>query len=151
MQVDLTIRKSITVDAPVERAFSVFTDGIASWWPLAGYSIGGEDTETVVFDGREGGRVYERDGSGEEGDWGRVLVWEPPARVVFSWHPGMDPSMPTEVEVRFADAGNGSTTVELEHRGWEQLGEAGAQMSAGYDTGWDEVIEAYRVAAALTQ
>ena len=119
---DLTVRRSVRVARPQEDAFRVFTEEIAAWWPLDTHSIGkdGRPAETAVLEGREGGRFYERTGSGTE-LWGTVLVWEPPSRVVISWElvPGRPP---TEVEVRFSAEGEG-TRVELEHRGFERLGE----------------------------
>ena len=145
-------RKSISVKAPVERAFATFTDGIAQWWPLDSHSVGaGRDdvrTETVLFEGRVAGRLYERMSDGQEAAWGEVLVWEPPGRIVLSWHPGYeDASKSTEIEVRFTPEGDG-TRVELEHRGWERLGERAAEAQAGYAGGWDAVLGMYAEAAS---
>jgi uncharacterized protein YndB with AHSA1/START domain len=139
---DLTIRKRITIDAPPERAFAAFTERIGEWWPLGTHSIGGEDAETAAFEGRVNGRLYERIAGGEEVSWGEVLVWEPPHRLVFTWHPSREPQGATEVEVRFSAEGSG-TVVELEHRGWEALGERATEASARYDTGWDFVLREY--------
>ncbi|MDQ3894406.1 MAG: SRPBCC family protein [Actinomycetota bacterium] len=141
------VRKTIAVQAPVEKAFAVFTDGIATWWPLQKHSVGadrgGEAPESAVFEGRVGGRVFERSSDGSESDWGEVLVWEPPRRIVYTWHPGhADPSIATEVEVRFRPDGGG-TRVEIEHRGWERLGEPGARTRESYDSGWDTVLGRY--------
>lgn len=136
------VRKSITVDAPPERAFRAFTEGIATWWPLATHSVGAEQAEHVVLEGKEGGRLYERLRSGEEHEWGVVGVWDPPSRLVFSWHPGRGPESAQEIEVRFTAEG-ASTRVDLEHRGWEQLGERGADMRRSYDSGWDTVLGQY--------
>jgi uncharacterized protein YndB with AHSA1/START domain len=76
------VRKSIVVSAPPERAFELFTDGIASWWPVGSHSIHGDDVETVVFEPRAGGRVYERAANGKEEHWASVRAFERPTRIV---------------------------------------------------------------------
>ena len=141
------VRKTIAVQAPVEKAFAVFTDGIATWWPLHVHSVGaGRGTgapESAVFEGGVGGRVFERWSDGTEIDWGEVLVWEPPRRIVLTWHPGYaDTSIATEIEVRFRADGSG-TRVDVEHRGWERLGERGPRARDSYDSGWDTVLGRY--------
>ena len=72
------VRRSITVAAPVEKAFDVFTDRFGAWWPLD-YHTGDQNPETVVIEPRRGGRWYERTAGGGEADWGVVLAWEPPS------------------------------------------------------------------------
>lgn len=144
---DLTVRKSLTVARSVEDAFSLFTEGMGSWWPLGRYSVGEERAETAVVEGREGGRLYERMTDGTEADWGRVTTWEPPNRIAFSWQPNADAPAATEVEVRFTPDGEG-TRVDLEHRGWERLGGRAKAASDGYRGGWEEVLARYADAAA---
>jgi uncharacterized protein YndB with AHSA1/START domain len=78
------VRRSITVDAPVEKAFEVFTDRFGAWWPLD-YHTGDQDPETVVMEPRTGGRWYERTADGADADWGVVLASEPPTRLVLAW------------------------------------------------------------------
>ena len=145
------IRKSISVEAPLERAFAVFTDGISGWWPLETHSVGagrdGVRAESATLEPADGGRLYERMSDGREAAWGRVLVWEPPHRVVLTWHPGTPESEATELELRFTAEGEG-TRVELEHRGWERLAEKGKDYRARYDGGWDEVLARYAEAAS---
>lgn len=136
------INKSVTVRRSVEEAFALFTDGIATWWPLATHSVYNERARTAVFEGRLGGRVYEVSVDGEKGVWGTVLVWEPPHRIVYSWHPGRGEETAQEVEIRF-DAWDEGTRIEIEHRGWERAPE----KRAGYDTGWDFVLGCYMDAA----
>jgi uncharacterized protein YndB with AHSA1/START domain len=140
------IRKSLVVDCGVERAFDVFTRQIQTWWPLGEYSIGGDKITDVVVEEQVGGRVFERHSDGGEGEWGRVLAWEPPNRFAMTWHPGHDPSQATELEVRFAAEGDG-TRVDLEHRGWEILGARAPEARSGYDAGWGEVLGHYVTAA----
>lgn len=136
------IRKSVTVRRPLEEAFALFTDGIDTWWPLATHSIYEERAKTAVFEGRPGGRLYEISVDGDEGVWGTVSVWEPPHRIVYSWHPGRGQETAQEVEIEFAAEGDG-TRIEMEHRGWERAPE----KRAGYDTGWDFVLGRYVAAA----
>lgn len=132
------ITKTIRVDASVETAFETFTSQVSSWWPKS-HSIFEDKIQSIVFDEREGGRVFERAASGEEADWADVLTWEPPGRFVLRWRVNPERG-PTEVEVRF-HADDGGTRVELEHRGWDQIGDA--EGRAGYDPGWDFVLGHY--------
>src|SRR5215467_1202654 len=81
---DTSVRTSIVVDAPIERAFSVFTDGIGTWWPPEHHILQAELGE-MVFEPRVGGRVYDRGVDGSECAWARVLAYEPPHRFVISW------------------------------------------------------------------
>ena len=128
------VRKSVVVPLPVEKAFRLFTDGINSWWPFDSHSIGGDKTETAVFD-TDAKRLYERDADGSEHDWADITAWDPPNRFLLAWR--VNPAATgTEVEVRFAPEGEG-TRVDLEHRGWEQ---AGAPDRSSYDEGWDHVL-----------
>ena len=140
------IRKSLVVSCTVERAFDVFTREIGTWWPLGQYSIGGDKITEVVVEEWVGGRIFENHSDGGEGDWGRVLAWEPPHRFAMSWYPGKDASQATELEVRFAAESDG-TRVDLEHRGWEILGAAAAETRTGYDSGWGEVLGHFVTAA----
>lgn len=143
---DLTVRRSVTVARRREDAFRVFTEEIGTWWPVETHSIGkeGRPAETAELEGREGGRFYERTGEGTE-HWGTVLVWEPPERIVISWE--LKPERPpTEVEVRFTAEGD-VTRVDLEHRGFERLGEQAAEVAAGYHGGWATVLGQYAALA----
>lgn len=137
------IRRAVTVQRPVLEAFRVFTEGIGDWWPLADYSASGRRATGAVFEPRVGGRIYETIDGGEEAAWGEVMASEPPNRLVFSWHPGGDPGTATEVEVRFTAEGPDATRVELEHRGWERLGDRAAGIHESYGPGWEEVLGRY--------
>jgi uncharacterized protein YndB with AHSA1/START domain len=143
----VVIRKAVTVGVPVETAFRVFTEEVGSWWPLATKSVGQAEAEKLVIEPREGGRVYERVRSGEEHDWGVILEWQPPHRLVFTWHPGRGPETSQEVEVRFAASSGDETLVELEHRGWERLVETAEEIPDHYESGWEEVLSRYVEAA----
>ncbi len=141
------IHKTLVVACDPERAFHVFTREIGSWWPLSHHSIGEDKITEVVFEEHAGGRVFERHSDGGEGEWGRVVEWDPPHRFLMTWYPGGDSSEATELEVRFAAEGTG-TRVALDHRGWEILGERATESRASHDTGWSEVIEHYSEAAS---
>lgn len=144
---DLALRKTVEVAAPPERAFRLFTEGIAEWWPLATHSVGAERAEAVIFEPGAGGRILERTLDGEEHVWGTVTVWEPPGRVAFTWHPGRGPDTEQDVEVRFEPSGSGAR-VELVHTGWERLGDRAAAVYENYDGGWDFVVGERFAAAA---
>lgn len=133
------VRKRIRVGWTPEEAFRRFTSGIAGWWPLRSHSVGGEHAETVVFEERVGGRIYERSNSGEESTWGTVTAWDPPHRVSFTWHPGRDPKKPSDIEVRVFPDGAGSR-LELVHTGWESFGPIAAKARRGYGIGWAYVL-----------
>ena len=136
------VRHSVEVGLRPGDAFSILVDQIDSWWPLALHSIGGQHATGCLFEGRLGGRIYETHDDGSLHLWGTVTVWQPPRRVVFSWHPGRDASTAQEVELRFEDLGTG-TRIELEHRGWEALGARAEETREAYQSGWPGVLSAY--------
>jgi hypothetical protein len=135
--------KTIRVNLAVEAAFRLFTEEISRWWPLASHSVGGDDAETCILEGKVGGRFYEVQKDGAQSDWGRVFVWEPPHKVSFTMYPGKTPEFATKVEVSFAESEFGGTTVALIHRGWERFGERGLAQRNNYDGGWDTVLEKF--------
>jgi hypothetical protein len=138
------VRRTVSVGRSVEDAFALFTERIATWWPFATHSIGGDDAVEAVFELAAGGRLYERLADGTEHDWAEIAVWEPPTRFVLTWR--VNPERRTEVEVRFV-AAEGGTRVELEHRGWERLSESvAAQARENYDVGWKAVLDRYAAA-----
>lgn len=138
-----TVRKSVTVTCDIERAWQVFTAETSTWWPLATHSVHEEDAKEVVLEPREGGEMYELSESGERAHWARVLAWEPPRRLVLAWHVNPERPAPTEIEVTFHEK-IGGTRVEVEHRGWERLGEEGRGLRDSYETGWPGVLECFR-------
>lgn len=140
------IRQSASVQRSPDDAFRIFTTEIASWWPKSRYSVSQERARNVVLEPLPGGRVYEVRDDGETFDWGKVLVWEPPMRLVLSWHPGRAPDVAQEVEVRFSPQGD-KTRVDLEHRNWARLGAEAATVRERYAGGWVEVFGEHFVAA----
>ena len=137
------VRRTVTVDCVVEEAFRVFTADATSWWPVATHSIQGSSVREVVFEGHEGGEVYELSAEGEKGHWATVVTWEPPNRLVLAWNILERDAIPTEVEIRFLPEGE-STRVELEHRGWEAIAEEASSKRDNYDRGWGQVLDVYR-------
>ncbi len=133
--------KKLSLKASPERAFSHFTDNIAQWWPLAIHSLSHEQARDLVFEARDGGRIYEIDATGREREWGRVKECDAPHRLVFSWVLEK-PSDATEIEVTFADDGKGGTDFTLTHRGWLET-KSGADRRGMYDSGWPGVLSAY--------
>jgi uncharacterized protein YndB with AHSA1/START domain len=127
------------VSCPPAIAFSTWTARASTWWP-ADHSVTGERGIRVVFEERAGGRIYERTKSGVEHDWGRVTAWEPPARLAYTWHLHFAPEDATDVEIRFVPLDGDRTRVEIDHRGWERLGERGPQRREGNRLGWLSVI-----------
>jgi hypothetical protein len=144
---EMVLRKTVTVELAVEEAFRLYTEGIATWWPLGTHSVAQEDAAAVVFEPGKGGRLYERTKSGEEHVWGTVLVWDLPSRLVHTWHPGREPDSAQQIEISF-DQESAGTRVELVHTGWEKLGDRAAKVFENYDSGWDYVLgECYGGAA----
>jgi uncharacterized protein YndB with AHSA1/START domain len=139
-----SVSTSITVQAPIERAFSVFTDGIGTWWDPNHHLLQGELAE-MVFEPFVGGHIIDRGVDGAESRWARVLAYEPPHRLVFSWdittswRIETDPEKTSEVEVRFTAEGANSTFVELEHRHIDRHGEGweGMRDAVGSPNGWN--------------
>lgn len=120
------ITGSVTLGVPVERAFAAFTGSIDAWWPHE-YHIGQAEVAEVILEPHDGGRWYERGVDGTECDWGRVLAWEPPRRLVFTWQINgawqfdADAAHASEIEARFRSDGPEQTTVEVEHRHLDRL------------------------------
>jgi uncharacterized protein YndB with AHSA1/START domain len=147
---DTAARSSIVVEAPLERAFSIFTEEIGSWWPPEHHILESELAE-MVFEPRQGGHVYDRGVDGSECRWARVLAYEPPERVVISWDINLqwqiesDPAKTSEVEVRFTSEAPERTRVELEHRHLDRHGEGweGMRDAVGSAGGWDVGLQAF--------
>ena len=118
---DISVRKSLDVAAPLALAFEVFTARIETWWPMASHHIGLAECAAVVIEPGAGGRWFERGVDGTQCDWGHVLAWDAPHRVVLAWQLNaqwqLDRSLLTQVEVRFTALDADHTRVELEQIG----------------------------------
>jgi hypothetical protein len=149
--VELPVRKTIVVNASVRNAFEVFTDDIDSWWPRT-HHIGKSPMRRVIVEGKRGGRCYTRQEDGTEADWGRVLEWSPPDKLLLAWQIthewGYQPDLAraSEVEVRFIPMGAEKTRVELEHRHFERHGAGAEAMRAAVDApnGWTLITTLYQ-------
>jgi uncharacterized protein YndB with AHSA1/START domain len=147
---DTSIRNSIVVEAPIERAFSVFTDGFGSFKPREHNMLQVDIAETV-FETHVGGNIYDRGIDGSECRWARVLAFEPPNRVVFGWDISpqwqieTDPDKTSEVEVRFTAEGPDRTRVEFEHRNLDRHGPGweAERDGVGCDQGWPLYLDRF--------
>ncbi|MER8530381.1 SRPBCC family protein [Mesorhizobium sp. M0814] len=146
------VRKSVTVEVPLDKAFDVFTTGFGRWWP-ASHSIGKSALMTAVIEPKAGGRWYEIGEDGSQCDWGEVLAWDPPSRLTLAWRIGAgwryDPALLTEVEIRFVALGENATRVELEHRLLENMGETAEAMREAFESegGWSGLLDRYAAEA----
>jgi uncharacterized protein YndB with AHSA1/START domain len=147
------VRKSITVKADAARAFAVFTGRIGRWWPRS-HCIGSSPQKDVVIEPKVGGRWYEIGEDGSHCNWGKVLAWEPPTRVLLAWQISADwkydPDLITEVEVRFTALSERETRVDLEHRNLERFGDKvdGIRSQIDAPNGWTAILKVYAEAAA---
>ena len=142
------VRRTVIVKADPARSFTAFTANMAAWWP-ASHTIGGSQKPQVVLEARVGGRWYERNPEGAECEWGKVLVWDPPGRLVLAWQVNgqwkYDPTLVTEVEITFTASGPGETRVDLEHRNLERFGELAAQVhdAIASEGGWLGILKTF--------
>jgi uncharacterized protein YndB with AHSA1/START domain len=149
-----TVRREIVVEAPLERAFRVFTERFDQIKPREHNMLSVPIAESV-FEPQAGGRVYDRGEDGSECVWGHILAYEPPDRIVFTWDIGptwqleTDPARRSEVEMRFIAESDTRTRVELEHRHLDRHGDGweGLAMGVGADEGWPMYLN--RFAAAI--
>ena len=145
-----SVRHSVVVDAPIDKAFKVFTEDFGRFKPREHNMLGAEIAETV-FEPRVGGSLYDRGVDGSECRWGRILAYEPPNRVVVSWDISpsweieTDPGKSSEFEVRFITEAPGRTRVELEHRNLHRHGEGWEGVREGVDAaqGWPLYLRRY--------
>jgi len=135
--------KTIIVPCPPERAFAVFTDEIALWWPLDKNSCAamvGETSQALEVTTSKGGEIWETDHEGTRILWGSFTEFDPPHRLCMAWHINRPPEDATQVSVVFKANGTG-TQVTLTHSGWEVFGKDAAKMREGYNGGWVHVFE----------
>jgi len=125
---------SFDVDRPPSDVFHVWTANFGQWWPR-GHTVSGDPAVQVTLEPRVGGRIYEQAPDGTSHEWGEIIGWEPPARLVYLWHLRRDRADATEVEIKFVESGAG-TRVEIEHRGWDRLGALGPDWRNANLAGW---------------
>jgi uncharacterized protein YndB with AHSA1/START domain len=147
------IRKTIVVETSQARAFKVFTERLDRWWPRE-YKIGATAMKRAVMETKSGGRWYEIGEDGAECNWGRVVAYEPPARVLLTWQINAqwqaDEKVLTELEVKFIAEGEKRTRVELEHRHLERLGPGAEEIKKTFDSefGWAGILERFKAETA---
>jgi hypothetical protein len=151
-QTETSVRKSVSVEADREHAFDVFTQGFDSWW-LRSHHIGDAEMDVAVMEPWEGGRWYEKGVDGSECDWGYVIVWDPPRRLVLAWQINgewkFDASLVTEVEVVFTEETPTRTRVELEHRDLHRMGQAAEEIRGVFESenGWAGILRHFAAQA----
>jgi len=140
------IVQSVEVKASPERAFALFTVDFGKWRP-AMMTIGATPAVAIEIEPKEGGAMFERAADGAVTLWGKVLVWAPPARLVFTWQISSrwtyDPDLVTEVEVTFDPIGDGRTKVTLVHSKLEAFGADATEHSEGLRNGWPGILAAF--------
>jgi hypothetical protein len=140
------VRKRTRVNTDPKRAFAIFTEEMTRWWPPE-HSINRSPIAAVIVEPHPNGRWMERGEDGSECQWGKVIVWEPPTRLVLAWQINAqwqyDPEVVTEVEVTFSPEGKG-TLVELEHR-LDGYGDAADRMRQVFDSpqAWESSLERF--------
>jgi uncharacterized protein YndB with AHSA1/START domain len=144
------IGKTLFVQAPIERAFDVFASRIGDWWHKE-HSVAKDTTQAdVVIEPRAGGRWYEVGADGSEHEWGRVLAFERPRRLMLAWQLTRefryDPEFETTVDVRF-EAKDGGTLIAFEHRDLERMGADAVDTLEGMDGGWGMLLDLFKAAA----
>ena len=151
IQTDATIvRRQIQVNAPINEAFRVFTERFGDFKPREHNLLQAAIAETI-FEPRVGGHIYDRAVDGSECRWARILVYDPPDRVVFSWDISprwqleTNPALTSEVEVRFVAETRERTRVELEHRNLDRHGSGWESVREGVDheAGWPLYLQRY--------
>lgn len=136
------VERSISVSWGQDEAFRRFALDFAKWWPRKTHSIGGPKVKEIVLEPRVGGRIYEELVDGRRFQWGQILAWEPPGRLMFTFHPSREPSSAQDVEVRFVPEGTG-TRLELVATKWENWGKDAAKARKGYHLGWGYVLKVW--------
>lgn len=143
------IRKTLRVRATPERAFAVFTR-MGSWW-MKSHSTASSPQKDVIIEPHVGGRWYEIGEDGSTCEWGRVLAWEPPHRLMLDWQLNArfayDPAMHTTIDVHFAPDGDGCI-VTFEHRDLENFGPGAEDTRNGMDMGWGQLLDGFAKALA---
>ncbi|MGK5737508.1 SRPBCC family protein [Micromonospora sp. URMC 103] len=144
-----SLRCSLLVSAPTDRAFAVFTGALTDWWVPEYTWSGPEALAELGMEPRAGGMLYEIGPYGFRADWGRVLTWDPPRRLVFTWQIGPDrvpvpnPARASEVEVVFLPEASEQTRVDLEHRHFDRHGDAAEGYRQALTAGWHELLSRY--------
>ena len=135
------IKCSVEVKGTAARAFEVFSKSAGAWWPR-GKTPGNHPHVDLLIEPNKDGRWFERDAAGNETQWGTVLAWDPPRRLLLGWQLDhqfrFDPALLTEVEILFDELPGGVTRLSLEHRNLERLGAEAESLAGKIRSGWPE-------------
>jgi uncharacterized protein YndB with AHSA1/START domain len=141
------VRRVVRTNASPPRAFEIFTAQMGRWWPR-GQTVALQPHEDIVIEPRVGGRWFERDSQGRETQWGTVLAWEPPERLILAWQLDAerryDASLVTEVEICFAPAPGGGTEVSLEHRNLDRFRKHAEHWATAIGDGWSVMLSKFQ-------
>lgn len=143
-----SVRSTLHVAVPPQQAYDAFTSGLGNWWVKEYTWSGPESLAEIGIEPRQGGMAYEIGPHGFRADWGRVLSWQPPRRLVFAWQigpdraPVPDPARASEVEVRFTPE-PGRTRVEVDHRAFDRHGTDAEGYRRALTVGWHELLTRY--------
>lgn len=144
----MIIKKQLTVEAPIEKAFRVFTAQMGTWWPKM-HHIGTSPLVDCVVEPRVGGRWYEVCEDGSQFEWGKVLAWDPPNLLVLAWQLNgefkYDPALITEVVVKLTALSATQTRVDFEHRDIDKIGTAATRDMM--EQGWGQILDGFRATA----
>ncbi len=137
---------TVDVKTAPPRAFDLFTSRMGEWW--GGKTIGARPHVAIIVEPQAGGRWFERDADGGETEWGKVLAWEPPSRLLLGWQLDSafryDPDVSTEVELSFTPLADGGTRVRLEHRNLERYGADAERVAQSVGDGWPKVLAGFK-------
>jgi uncharacterized protein YndB with AHSA1/START domain len=139
------LQLSFEVECSAAHAFDTWTNRIATWWPRS-HTVSAEPDAQITLEPRVGGRIFERTRSGDEHDWGEVIAFEPPHRLAYLWHIRRDRADATEVEINFRALSEALTRVEIEHRGWERLGDDAPAWRERNVRAWASLLPAFEAA-----
>lgn len=140
------LRISFQVACSADHAFTTWTGRATAWWPPE-HTVSHEPGAEIVFEPRRGGRIFERTAQGREIEWGEIVDWDPPRRLRYLWRIATDPQNATDVEIVFRELSDSTTSIEIEHGGWERLGAIGQKWRDANQAGWDGVLPSYIAAS----
>lgn len=137
------LRIAFDLDCSPDHAFATWTGRATAWWPRQ-HTVSHEPGAEIVFEPRAGGRIFERTSGGREIEWGAIVEWDPPRRLRYLWRIATETRSATDVEIVFRELPNSTTHVDIEHGGWDRLGDIGQSWRDTNQAGWDGVLPAYR-------
>ena len=141
------LRISFQVACSADHAFTTWTGRATAWWPPE-HTVSHEPGAEIVFEPRRGGRIFERTAQGAEIEWGEIVEWDPPRRLRYLWRIATDPQNATDVEIVFRELSDSTTSIEIEHGGWDRLGAIGQTWREANQAGWDGVLPSYIAASS---